>query len=74
MTTPETDTGTGVVFLTVGAIAAILSPNDEPKDDSRSIIFTVRSDVFSRSQSRRSPRSASGPLKGRLNDADRAEP
>ena len=32
------DKGTGVIFLTVGAIVAILSQNDEPKNDSRTLI------------------------------------
>ena len=33
--------GTGGVFSTVGATVAILSPNDEPKIDSRPLIFTT---------------------------------
>jgi len=32
------DKGTGVIFLTVGAIVAILGPNDDPKNDSRTLI------------------------------------
>src|SRR5271157_2240268 len=33
------DKGTGVFFLTVGATVAILSPKNEPKNDSRNLIF-----------------------------------
>ena len=40
--------GTGVIFLTVAAIDAILSPNDQPKNDSRTRIR------FSESRSKRS--------------------
>ena len=35
------DKGAGVVFFTVEATAAILSPYDEPKIDSRPLIFTI---------------------------------
>jgi len=31
------DNGTGVIFLSVGAIVAILRPNDELKNDSRTL-------------------------------------
>jgi len=33
----------GVVFFTVGATVAILSPYDEPKIDSRPLIFLLAS-------------------------------
>ena len=44
-------TRTGVVFLSVGATVAILSPNDEPNNDSRPIVL-LRSALLGASRKR----------------------